>query len=331
MLEEILPGIFRITVPLPGHPLRTVNNYVITSKKRNLIVDTGWNHFDCVEVLLDAFDAIGINLSQTDVFLTHIHADHSGLIGLFKNQHTKFFCGQADIKHMDHFINTSTDGNWQTLRSLATPHGFSPGEIELGLIEHSGNRYKPSRTNNLLPIKDQDPIIVGDHTLYCMATPGHTLGHTCLYDPVRKILFSGDHLLAQLSPTLSQWSVADKNLAHYLDSLTHFADYNVNLVLPGHGDNFSNFPIRLKETHFYHQQRNREIVGLMSDGKIRNAYEISASLSWNQKYNEWIFFPITRKWSAVADTIAHLCYLRDQGLLTMNTSPNEITWKLTSS
>lgn len=332
MLEELLPDIFRITVPLPDHPLKTVNSYVITSKKRNLIVDTGWNRLECAEALLDGFSAIGINLSQTDVFLTHIHADHSGLIGLFKNQHTKIFCGEADIKHIDHFINTNTntDRTWQTLRSLATPHGFSPTEIESGISEHLGNRYKPSQTSNFSPIKDHDKIIVGNHTLYCIATPGHTLGHTCLYDPTRKILFSGDHLLGQLSPTLSQWSLADKNLVNYLDSLNHFADYNVDLVLPGHWDEFSNFHVRRNETLSYHQQRNTEILALLSDGKTRNAYQISASISWNQKYNEWIFFPITRKWSAIADTIAHLCYLRDQGLVTMNTSPYEITWRISS-
>lgn len=326
MLEELLPGIFKITVPLPGHPLQAVNSYVITSKQRNLIIDTGWNRFECAEALLDGCDAIGINLSQTDVFLTHIHADHSGLIGLFKNPHTKILCGEADIRHMDDFVNTSRDKSWQTLRLLAAPHGFSPTEIESAINEHSGNRYKPSHTSNLSPLKDQDQIIVGNHTLYCLATPGHTLGHMCLYDPTNKILFSGDHLLGQLSPILPQWSLTDNNLVHYLDSLNHLSGYTVDLVLPGHWDAFSNFHLRCNETIAYHQERNTEILALLRDGKAKNAYQISASISWNQKYNEWIFFPITRKWHAVADTIAHLCYLRDQGLVTMNTSPYEITW-----
>lgn len=331
MFEELLPDIFRITIPLPGHPLKTVNSYIITSKERNLIVDTGWNRFDCAETLLDGLDALGINLSRTDVFLTHMHADHAGLIDLFTKHHSKIFCGQADITHIDHFINTSNDENWPILRALATPHGFSPEEIAAGIDAHSGNRYKPSHTNNLFPIKDQDKIIIGNHTLSCVAAPGHTLGHTCLYDPARRILFSGDHLLGQLSPTLSQWSLTDKNLANYMTSLQHFADYAVDLVLPGHWDEFLDFHVRLRETLAYHQQRNAEIVALFSDGKLRNAYQVAASISWNLKHNEWIFFPITRKWSAVADTIAHLCYLRDQGLLTMKMTQHEITWGISAS
>jgi len=331
VLEELLPDIFRITIPLPGHPLRTVNSYIITSKERNLIVDTGWNRFDCAEILLDGLAELGINLSRTDVFLTHIHADHAGLIDLFAKHHAKIFCGQADIEYIDHFINTSADKNWPTLRSLAASHGFSPEEMSAGIEAHSGNRYNPSHTSNLFPIKDQDKIIIGNHTFSCIATPGHTLGHTCLYDPARKILFPGDHLLGQLSPTLSQWSLDGKCLAHYLTSLETLADYTVDLVLPGHWEEFLHFRVRLKETLAFHHERNAEILELLSDGKARNAYQLSAALSWNQKHGEWIFFPITRKWSAVADTIAHLCYLRDQNLVTMKPNQQEVTWGLASS
>jgi glyoxylase-like metal-dependent hydrolase (beta-lactamase superfamily II) len=331
VLEKLLPDVFRITIPLPGHPLKTVNSYIITSKERNLLVDTAWNRFDCAEVLLDGLAELGINLSRTDVFLTHIHADHAGLIDLFTKHHAKIFCGQADIEYIDHFLNTSTDKTWPILKALAAPHGFSLEEIAAGIEAHSGNRYNPSHPGNFFPIKDRDEIIIGNYTLSCKATPGHTLGHTCLYDPIRKLLFSGDHLLGQLSPTLSQWSLDGKGLAHYLSSLKAFADYAVDLVLPGHWEEFLHFHVRLKETLAYHQQRNAEILTLLGDGTARNAYQISAALSWNQKHGEWIFFPITRKWSAVADTIAHLCYLRDQGLLVMRMNQQEISWELTSS
>lgn len=331
MLEELLPDVFRITIPLPGHPLKTVNSYIITSKDRNLLVDTAWNRFDCAEVLLDAFTELGVDLSRTDVFLTHIHADHAGLIDLFTKHHAKVFCGQADIENIDHFLNTSTDKNWPVLRGLAAPHGFSAEELAAGIDAHSGNRYTPSNTVNFLPIKDQDEIIVGNYTLSCKATPGHTLGHTCLYDPARKLLFSGDHLLGHLSPTLSQWSLDSKCLAHYLSSLNDLANYAVDLVLPGHWAEFLNFRGRLTETLTFHHQRNTEILTLLGDGNARNTYQIAAALSWNQKHGEWIFFPITRKWSAVADTIAHLCYLRDQGLLTMKMNQSEISWGIASS
>jgi glyoxylase-like metal-dependent hydrolase (beta-lactamase superfamily II) len=326
MVEEILPNIFRITVPLPEHPLRTTNSYVIVSKERNLIIDTGWNRLECAEALLDGLEAIGANLLRTDLFLTHIHADHAGLMGLFKNKRAKIFCGRADLEVMDNYINTSPPKDWPALRRLAAPHGFSPEEIAAAIDVHPGNRYAPDCFENLIPVDDQDIIVVGNYKLQCVATPGHTPGHMCLYAPENKLVFSGDHLLGQLSPTLSQWNLQSTLLASYLTSLEKIAEYDVDIVLPGHWDIFSNYRLRIKETKAYHPLRNAEILEFLGDGEARSAYQIAAGISWNNKLHEWVFFPITRKWGAVADTLSHLCYLRDQGMLKMNSNQQQVTW-----
>ena len=34
-------------------------------------------------------------------------------------------------------------------------------------------------------------------------TPGHMLGHICLYDEEKQILFSGDHILGDITPVIS--------------------------------------------------------------------------------------------------------------------------------
>ena len=43
LIEEVLPKIYRIEVPLPESPLRSVNSYVLKGKERNIIIDTGMN------------------------------------------------------------------------------------------------------------------------------------------------------------------------------------------------------------------------------------------------------------------------------------------------
>ena len=47
-MEEILPGLHRIVVPLPGNPLKEINSYVFTSADRNLVIDTGFNRQECL-------------------------------------------------------------------------------------------------------------------------------------------------------------------------------------------------------------------------------------------------------------------------------------------
>jgi len=326
MFEEILPTIFRITIPLPGHPLKTMNSYVILSRERSLVIDTGWNRYECVEALLDGLELIGVNLARTDLFLTHIHADHAGLIGLFQKNHAKIFCGRSDMEFMDYYINTSKPKDWQSLRKLAKPHGFSDTEIDAAIDTLTGNRYAPDYNDNIIPVEDNDIILVGNYKLRCIATPGHTLGHMCLYEPESKTLFSGDHLLGENSPTISQWNLSDSNLANYLASLDKVAAYAVDKVLPGHWDAFTNCRTRINETKAYHQCRNAEILELFDDEKTMTAYQIASCLSWNKKHHEWTFFPISRKWGAVADTLSQLCYLRDQGVLKMNINQHHVTW-----
>ena len=79
MADEVFPGILRIELPLPRNPLRSMNSYVIQGEDRNLIVDTGMNRPECREVIDREIEEMGLNLSRTDVFVTHLHADHLGL------------------------------------------------------------------------------------------------------------------------------------------------------------------------------------------------------------------------------------------------------------
>ena len=80
MFDTIRPGLFRLEIPLPGNPLKAVNSYVFKTPDRNLIVDTGMNRPECLEAMMNGLRELDIDLSKTDLFITHMHADHSGLI-----------------------------------------------------------------------------------------------------------------------------------------------------------------------------------------------------------------------------------------------------------
>ena len=92
MVEEILPDLFRIEIPLPGSPLRYVNAYVVKAKDRNLIIDTGLNRSECLEAMETGLSEAGVNLNNTDFFITHLHADHFALVSrLVKDNHLVYF------------------------------------------------------------------------------------------------------------------------------------------------------------------------------------------------------------------------------------------------
>ena len=59
MIEEFQPGLFRVQVPLPNSPLKFLNSYVIRSSDRNLIIDTGLNRKECLEVMQSGLQQLG--------------------------------------------------------------------------------------------------------------------------------------------------------------------------------------------------------------------------------------------------------------------------------
>ena len=81
-IREVLPEVFRIPVPLEGNPLKELNSYLFRgsreTKQRNLLVDTGFRTEGCKKALLKGLGQLGVSMEDTDILLTHLHADHSG-------------------------------------------------------------------------------------------------------------------------------------------------------------------------------------------------------------------------------------------------------------
>ena len=90
MVTEIIPGLYSIAVPLPNNPLKSLNAYVITGE-RNLLIDTGFRQDACREALLSGLQTLGVSMEHTDIFLTHLHSDHTGLAPEIRGRGTRIY------------------------------------------------------------------------------------------------------------------------------------------------------------------------------------------------------------------------------------------------
>jgi len=99
-MEEILPGLYRVNIPLPGSPLRATNSYVVKGTDRCLVVDTGWNREDCMTALASGLEECDVAPKQADFLITHMHADHSGLVSALAGERARVYSGQADAEIM---------------------------------------------------------------------------------------------------------------------------------------------------------------------------------------------------------------------------------------
>ena len=81
MIEQVLPDFYRIEIPLPNSPLKALNSYLIKGQGRFLIIDTGMNRDECMRSMISSLEKLEVDLRKTDFFITHMHADHLGLVG----------------------------------------------------------------------------------------------------------------------------------------------------------------------------------------------------------------------------------------------------------
>jgi glyoxylase-like metal-dependent hydrolase (beta-lactamase superfamily II) len=308
LFEEILPGLYRIKVPLPGSPLKATNSYVIKGAERSLIIDTGWNREDCMTALVSGLKECGVGLQQADFFITHMHADHAGLVSTLAVEGARIYFGWADAE----VIKSSTPEHWEKLIDFARKCGFPGEELEKAIGSHPGRRYSPNTSLNLCVSKDGDTISIGDYLFKCIETPGHTAGHICLYEPSRKIFICGDHILVDITPNITL-SFEERNpLKEYLMSLDKVHDLDVELVLPGHRSIFRNQKERIRELKQHHQTRLKEVTSILGKGK-QNAFQIVSQMTWDIGYKSWDLFPPAQMLFAFGEALAHLKYLEEEG------------------
>ena len=77
-ISKITHNIKRIKIRLPGSPLKSLNSYLVKGEERNLLIDTGFHLDESFSDLQEGLRGLGIDMSRTDIFLTHCHADHAG-------------------------------------------------------------------------------------------------------------------------------------------------------------------------------------------------------------------------------------------------------------
>ena len=99
---------------------------------------------------------------------------------------------------------------------------------------------------------------LGEWTAY--ETPGHAPSHVCLFQPERRLLISGDHLLGRIS-LYFEYGYSPDPVGEFLRSLDVVQRLGARLCLAGHGRTFT-------DVHA-HIEGNRELVHERLDERAR--------------------------------------------------------------
>lgn len=321
MPEEISTNLYKIEIPLPGSPLKALNSYVIKGPERNLIIDTGWDRKECMNAMQAGFRELKVDLRRSDFFITHFHPDHLGLVFNLATDTSKIYFNQPDADLV------GDRSRWDYLFNYARKSGLPESEIQAVIHSHPGYKYKPKSQLTFTILKGNDEIRIGDYLFKCVETPGHTRGHMCLYEPNKKILVSGDHILNDITPNIQLWSDEWNPLKEYLVSLDRVYGLDIGLVLPGHRNIFTSCKERIKELRNHHKRRLDEIF-LILEKDAKDAHQVASQMNWDitYEYDSFDLFPVLQKWFATGEAIAHLKYLEEKGMITKEMLGNKIIY-----
>jgi glyoxylase-like metal-dependent hydrolase (beta-lactamase superfamily II) len=261
--------------------------------------------------MLAGLTEIGVDLKRTDFYITHFHTDHFALAQLLSDDGATVYMNGPDKA----YVESGTD--WDRIADFYVLNGFPGDQVGLALSNHPGCKYASARVPVMSAVKDGDTIHYGGYDLVAVATPGHTGGHTCLYEPADKFLLSGDHILIDITPNITCWIEGTNPLKLYLASLDKVYTMQVDLVLPGHRRIWKDCKARIEELREHHSRRLEEVLSILECGP-QTAYGAASRMTWDLDAKSWAAFPVSQKWFATGEAIAHLRFLEDNGQVVRN-------------
>ena len=331
-IEEVVPGILRLQLPISLPGLGHVNCYAMEDARGLTLVDPGLPGPKTWKELQRLLRSGGFSAERVhSVVITHSHPDHFGQAGNFKRRagaevitHRSFRTfldpeaedqESADDMEID---DRPVKAQIEALRGQPQVDGplnrTTPWGGERHMMPRSRRlRYWAMRkaAGKFVPapsptrrVEDADVLELGGRSWIAVHTPGHTIDHLCLYDPNDGVMISGDHVLPTITPHISGLGTTVDPLKDFFDSLdrmTTFAD--VRTVLPAHGLEFGDLAGRADAIKRHHHERLEKLRAASDELGQGTVHE----------YMQVLFQQ--RSWGPMAEseTYAHLEHLRILG------------------
>ena len=308
MVREVFPNIYLNEIPLPNNPLRALNSYIILSEEKYLIMDTGFNMNVCKEAFMKGVNALGVDLTRTDLVLTHMHVDHSGLADDLRRVGCRVLIGQKDGDFMNYF-RTCRDEMFTKLLKAAN--------LDKSVLSFKPVNFGKESTEvfEFTPIAEGDVLPIGDYRLEVIDIPGHSRGHIGLYEKTHKLFFSGDHILNEITPNVPFWEYGKDSLGIYLESLKKISRLDIQTAFPSHRSIITDPKKRIAELIAHHEERLDEITGILQKGGRKTASQTAAKMHWDLVFDTWEAFPGPQKYFASSEALSHLEHLVTRGVV----------------
>jgi glyoxylase-like metal-dependent hydrolase (beta-lactamase superfamily II) len=247
--DRVLPGVFRLRVPLPWPGVPHGNAWAIADGDGIVLVDTGIHDQDSMAQLERALGQVGLRVEQvTRLVITHTHIDHFGQAapiiaraGCEMWMHPHYALAYARLREGQDAVAPRLEVGRQS--------GVSEATLELYAERRAD---EPTYYAELVapdhPLVDGVTIETDLGGWQVHETPGHAFSHVCLHQPEQRLIITGDHLLGRVSAMYLESGDDPDPVASYIASLDRVAALRARLALSGHGRPFLDVPGHIEAT-----------------------------------------------------------------------------------
>jgi glyoxylase-like metal-dependent hydrolase (beta-lactamase superfamily II) len=298
--ERVLPGVWRLRLPLPFPGVPHCNAWAVAAGDGVVLFDCGMHEPGSLAHLERAMDQVNLRLEHVRLLvITHAHVDHYGQAATVVER-----SGCALWMHPDHAHATQAERDpeaaLQQRIEIARSAGVPPEPLE---------RWSQARrehgTGIAGPVEPDRPLLPGVEVRsdlgawLVIETPGHAPSHVCLFQPERRLLISGDHLLGRISLYYDYGFTPDP-VGEFLGSLDAVEAYGPRLCLPGHGRTFADVGGHIDANRALVAERLERLMAALHERGPLTAFEVFPAAYDDEPT------PATTSWW-LQET---LCYLR---------------------
>jgi glyoxylase-like metal-dependent hydrolase (beta-lactamase superfamily II) len=307
--ERVLPGIWRLRLPLPWPGVPHCNAWAIAAGDGVVLVDTGMHEPGSFAHLERALAMVNLKVEHVRLLVcTHAHSDHYGQAAPIME---RAGCELWMHPNHEHMTRAAQDPDAALARRIEVAR-------QSGVPDEPLRAYQEARKGQgfgIAAIVEPDrPLLPGVRIATDLGawevyeTPGHAPSHVCLFQRERRLLISGDHLLGRVS-VYFDYGYSPDPAGEFLHSLGVVEDLDARLCLSGHGRTFSDVGGHIAANRAYVAERIAGLEAILAERGPITAYDAIPFL-----YGQSIT-TLTANWW-LAETLSYLRHLEVTGRAT---------------
>ena len=288
--ERVLPGVFRLRLPLPWPGVPHCNAWAVSAGDGFVLFDTGMHQAGSLANLERALAMCNLRLEDTRlVVCTHAHSDHCGQAATIVER-----VGCELWMHPSHELMTTMVQDPDAVLARRLEVARQSGVPEEPLRRYAAERgtSEPGIAGPIAPDRDLVSGVrvvtdLGEWVAY--ETPGHSPSHVCLLQPERRLLISGDHLLGRIS-LYFEFGYSPDPVGEFLSSLDVVERLGARLCLAGHGRTFTDVQAHIAGNRELVEEQLERAVIAVADGEL-TAFEVVRSMhgeALSQQNAHWL-------------------------------------------